>query len=385
MDNPKMEILKLLRDGKITAEEASERLGGNENCGAASLSKRTDFPGNAQTGQTAQMPPAAPPRDYAGELSKKFENFTRGMEPKIYKLAESVAGGAERLSEKISRTIASSGASAAYPEKAPAGFQEALFEYAVDAGAWSELSISSLRGGITVKGYNGDKISAGVRYRLKNPAAAIQLVKLGGKYYLDYDEDGFDFVEVSAFVPERAFKNVFVSAVNGDISVSGLSCEFFTVRGQSAPAQVSEVSAGNFTAEMADAPLKLRSVRADSARVENTNGSILAELLDVRALSATALNGAVSVLGADFNKFAEYLWDLSSSNGKLSLNLPTMPGLGYHIKGHATFGKISVGLSGVRLTRNEADYVELMSDGFDRAEKKARFSLEVSNAGITIN
>jgi hypothetical protein len=88
---------------------------------------------------------------------------------------------------------------------------------------------------------------------------------------------------------------------------------------------------------------------------------------------------------SQFEHFNEYLWDVVSSNGKLTMNLPTTPDLGYHIKAHITLGQIRIGLTNLRYIANSSSLTEAMSINYDSCPKKTKFILETSNAALQIN
>jgi hypothetical protein len=98
-----------------------------------------------------------------------------------------------------------------------------------------------------------------------------------------------------------------------------------------------------------------------------------------------SVNGGITVNMSAFREYNEYIWDVESSNGKLSMNLPTTPELGYYVKAHVTLGQIRLGLTNLNYIINTSAMTEAKSINFDACPKKVKFALEGSNAPLQIN
>jgi len=414
MDNEKLQILKMLENGQITAEEAARRLQG---ASSAPPPHHTPPP-------TSHTPP--PPR-YEGvgnngrphsasstptmdELGRKFETFARDMSPKVQKFAESAASAIAGVADKVSDVFSGhghghghGGASSspspthshgtsqhARPAAAPkpvtsGGVTVINIEQLVDGGTHSELSLSGLNGDVRIKGYNGDKITARISYKAKRPGAPIELVKLGSKYYLSYEPDDFAQVSIDAYVPERAFNVIKVDGINGTMDCSSLTANDMRLINTNGLLAVSALDANTLTLENANNKLSATRVSATNATVENINGIIDCNEPDIANLKITNFNNPVSVIMSNFARHKDYLWNIETGNAKLSMNLPTMPNLGYHIKAHAAMGEIRLGLTGMQFLISEPSLVEAKSTSFDSVEKRVKIAAETSNAPLVIN
>jgi len=126
-------------------------------------------------------------------------------------------------------------------------------------------------------------------------------------------------------------------------------------------------------------------IKAQNAQIENFNGAIDALDIDSANLKLTSVNGGIVVNMSQFAEFSDYIWDIESSNGKLTLNLPTYPDLGYHVKGQASLGQIRIGLTNLNFLFNSSTMTEAKSIHYDRSDKKVKLALETSNATLQIN
>jgi DUF4097 and DUF4098 domain-containing protein YvlB len=149
--------------------------------------------------------------------------------------------------------------------------------------------------------------------------------------------------------------------------------------------RLSGLGADNIKADASNGRMTLSGIAAESAIFENFNGNVAAEELDVANLSLTNFNGELSLLMSAFSRHNEYLWSVETSNAKLNMNVPTQPGLAYHIKAHTTLGDIRVGLTGLQFLINDPALVEARSTGFDAAAKRVKITAETSNAPLLVN
>ena len=418
--NEKMMILKMLEEGKINAAEAARLLDSVD--GAKTFSPkpappRETEPRRADIKDDRQTPPRTADRDrhdapssgpggfeeFTTDLTKKFEQFARDIEPKLVKITETVAEKTAVMADKISKSLSAAPASTTSPDglndgarrpyappetpaakKSYANMEEKIFESFVAPGA-NELSLSGLNGDVLIKGYNGDKLSARIYYKAVKGGAKIGIIKLGGKYFLDYEEDDFEKVAVDAFVPETMFNSVNIQTINGRLSVSTLSAGEFVLSNSNAATEVKDVSASNIKIDCTNGLLRLENLRGDNAKIENFNNNIQAVGVDVKNLDLTAQNGSVTMNAASFERCSDYIWAAEASNGKLTLNLPSSPDIGYHVKAHTTLSSIKIGLTGLSYAVNEPSYVEARSSAYDASPKKVRLSLETSNAPVVVN
>ncbi|GHU55563.1 hypothetical protein AGMMS49975_17530 [Clostridia bacterium] len=374
----KMKILEMLQNGQITADEAARLLDAKE--------PRQNYAPAQQINY----------RDIADSVTRKIDTMTRDLEPKLYKLTETVASVTESAAQKISKTLETPRHAPSYSSSSRTTttttttttsrpFTETSFEYAV-SGQYGELSLCAVNAPISVKGYNGDKINARVRYIAKaGKSPAISLMKLGDKYYLDYDEDDFDAVGIDAFVPDKFFNNISLSGTNAELSATELAADYITISNANAKTHLTNLSAKYLKAENTNGALRFENITAENGEIENFNASITGSCADIKNLKISGLNGSVSANVAYFDKFSDYTWNVESSNAKLTLNLPTTPTIGYSIQARATLSKIRMGLTGLNYKINDPSTIDAQSANFASASKRVRLTLDVSNAPITVN
>ena len=415
----KLKILKMLENGQISADEAARLLQSVDSSGAR--------PASPVPPPVAPVPPPPPPppkyegyasnngrpgssHAHAGpstieDLGRKFESFARDMAPKVQKFAESAVGAIVGVTDRVSDAFTTGGAphGGAHGGPAPshgqhgrpapspspaattAGMAVINIEKLVEAGTHNELSLSGLNGEVRIKGYNGDKITASLTYKAKRPGAPIELVKLGGKYYLNYEPDDFHQVSIDAYVPERAFGVVKVDGINCRVDCSSLAAGDMRISNENGTLNIANLSANNITAENGNGRFSVSNIAATTASLENLNGPMEATEVDVANLKLTNYNSPVSIIMSGFNRHSDYLWNVETGNAKLSMNMPSLPNLGYHIKAHAAMSEIRLGLTGLQFLLNEPSLVEARSISYDHATKRLKLAAETSNAPLTIS
>jgi len=432
MQNEKMMILRMLEQGKISTEEAS-RLLSSVDTGTAGgvtspppppvapytpLTAPTSYapnqntpPPHSHTHSSSSAPytptPSTPPRSHGSQqqgghghagsgtsimddIGHKFDEWAPKIRKGAATVAEKIAGGVDRLSKSITEysaqpTHSTSYASRPKPPSSPmGGLTEKNIEMLVEPG-FNELNLSGQNGDIRIKGYNSDKISARISYKAKRAGATIDLMKLGNKYFLKYEPDDFDIVMIDAYVPERAFNVIRIDGVNAQLDCASLTAQEMAISNANGNLRIAGITAGNLRAESGSGRYVASGIVADSAVLENVNGVMEVDELDVANLKLNNYNGPLSLLMSNFTRHAEYLWNVETGNAKLSMNLPTLPDLGYHIKAHAAMSEIRLGLTGLQFLIHEPSLVEARSVQYDAAARKVKMTVETSNGPLMIN
>ncbi|MCL2840945.1 MAG: hypothetical protein FWE05_09270 [Defluviitaleaceae bacterium] len=424
----KLRILKMLENGQISATDAAQLLQAVDGGGATPPTPAPFSPPPASFSPpppTHHHAPPPPPRPTTGryegyapnnsgrptpppsthssmdDLGRKFESFARDMAPKAQKFMENIADKIDGAASKISSEF--TGSRPAYPipphgqahrphtaprpsAPTPGGTVEKSIEMPVETGGYNELSLAGINGEIRIKGYNGDKITARLVYRASKASAAhIEMVKLGGKYFLKYEPDDFQLVSIDAFVPERAFSVIKVDGVNCQLDCASLAANEMRFSNANGTTRLTGLSASNIVAESSGGNFSVSNISAASATIENLNGTMDTDELDIANLKLSNYNSPLSIIMSKFARHEEYIWSVETGNAKLSINLPTMPDLGYHIKAHAAMSQIKLGLTGLQFLINEPSLVEARSIHFDTAVKKIKMAVETSNAPLVIN
>ncbi|MCL1988606.1 MAG: DUF4097 domain-containing protein [Firmicutes bacterium] len=407
MENERMEILKMIQDGKITPADAATLLNALENGSKPTMPSMPPMPSvppphspettDYATSQNSNAPEKSNSGVDFNEIGRKFFAFAKDLEPKIQKAVEFTAEKTVVVADKLSKSIETGvknfeknmeTKAAAKPVPptvtTTTGGSEQRIEMLVEDG-YNELNLSSFNGDTKIIGYNGYKISATLRYQAKRSSATIELKKLGNKYYLKYAEEDFKFVHVDAYVPSQKFNVASITCLNGNLDLSELSCNQIQISNTNGQTQLKQIAAQNIKSDTSNGRLTISHIAANEAVFEHCNGAIELDEIDVEKLAITNFNGFISAIMSNFGNFSQYLWKIETSNAKLGLNLPTLPNLGYHLKAESSLGDVRIGLTGLQFITNDQGFVEAKTMAFESKPKQVRLSLETSNAHLTVN
>ena len=413
MENEKLRILKMLENRQISATEAAELLKAVDGTPAPAPHFSSQQTGEAytpphtshDTRYSSYNPNTGKPAGGSSygmeDLGRKFENFAKDMAPKVQRftevVADKIAVAADKVSDVFSvdhRDSMPSSPSQPYTSRpsaptsrpaGPSGTQLINAELLVERGGINELDLTGLGGEIRIKGYNGDKITARISYKTSRHGSPIELVRLGGKYFLKYEADDFTLVSIDAYVPEKAFGVVKIEGLNCGVDVSSLSPGQLRITNMNGPVSLKGITAGNIVVESSNGKFILANIVSDSAKFENMNGILEASELDIAELKLSNYNAGLSLMVSKFERFQDYIWAVETGNAKLGINLPTLHEVGYHIKAHAAMSEIKLGLTGLQFLVHEPSLVEARSVNFERSPKKVKLAVETSNAPLVIN
>ncbi|MDR1001305.1 MAG: DUF4097 family beta strand repeat-containing protein [Clostridiales bacterium] len=428
MPSEKLTILKMLEEGKLTAEEAARLLeaAAAPTRSTPSAAPPRDVPGSNQGGYYAYSsntmradggayrdrpdrpgnngasphPTSSSLENIAQDIGRKFEAFARDVEPRLQNLSERIVEGTVNLADRISRGLESSSAAApshgSQPRTAPTGgpysprsttstgdFVRA-YEMQVAEG-FNELTLRAHNGIVLIHGYNGDKISATVTYKPKHPSAHIELTRLGNRYFLDYEQEDFRSVGIDAYIPESMFNLITLETNNGAMDISTITADTINIANNNGPIKLKSTCAHALAVDNTNGGMSIDYVRAENAKIDNCNGTITTLDADCANLSMSNVNGAISVNVSQFAAYNNYLWDMETSNSKITLNLPTSPGVGYHAKARTSLGSVRMGLTNMNYITNAKSVTEAKTIGFDECGVKVKLALETSNGAININ
>jgi DUF4097 and DUF4098 domain-containing protein YvlB len=441
MGNEKMQILKMLEEGKINADEASRLLQSVEagqstntashTSGDNSKSYSRDFDrqsstytqsGSSQTSssqagsshanssqygnsQRQGSGASAGFDDFATDLRRKFEVLAKDMEPKIQKfvgtVAEKTADVADMISknmheaEKHTAPARTSGTQQQQPPRQPhqavrpapayrSGASPRSFELKVEPG-YNELNLKALNGDITITGYNGDKITVNLYAKETRAGARLELMRLGSRYCLNYNAEDFKTISVEALVPDKLFSNVVAGTSNGQTNVSNITTEHFSIQSSGGDSLFRNIHAESIRIDTGGGRLGLDEICAKNANIEGSGGAVDANYLDTANLRLLTSNAGITMNAGDFRQGADYTWIIESSNGKIALNVPSSPRNGYHIKASTSLEHIRLGLPALNYLKNARNNVEAISSGFDSAAVRVKVSVETSNAELSVN
>ena len=418
--NERIMILKMLEEGKIGADEAAKLLAAVSDENKAQTSEKAVKTGksidssetvsnNNSNSNSKSASSSSLDFDELGrtvgnisrDLAKKIGIFAKDMAPKVQNLTETLVEKTVEVTDKISKsasdfttpkpaekTVSTKSVKTektvkSTPIKRNAVLKEKNCEMSVPALGVKEFYMVCVNGGVYIKGYNGDKITAKITY--KSVSDDIQISQAGGRYYLDYDENDFESISVEAYIPEKLFERVQIISSNGEIRVDAISPQELSVENTNGNINLKRLNCVRIKAESGNGELILENIVADELKAITTNAKILADNLDIQKIELESGNAQINFRIAAISKFREYNWNISTSNAGIRANVPIGEIFGYNIEATTSLNRVMAGITGLQYKCNENNYISAKSSNFETSLRKVNIVFETSNAPININ
>lgn len=369
MRDERIIILRMLEEGRISAEDATKLLDEISKDGV-----NLDTHNNTEDTFL---------ETFTYDLGRKIDTFTKGFEPKFHKITETLVEKTANLADKIAKSMPT----IEVPKRnkqANRNILEHTFEIRVQE-TYNELALSSFNGDVRINGYNGNLIKAIVKYIPKSGGANIDLLKLGEKYILNYNEDLFESVSIYAFIPKSLFNNIDIQCTNGIAYVNSIKVEYLLLNNLNNNSELKDIEAGIVKIDANNGSLKVTNLICKSGKFEISNGKLNITNFDIENLFISAFNSNTNIDISKFNKFNGYTWNIESFNGKIYINIPSTPDIGYYIKAQTSLNNVNIGLTGLDYILYFSSYVEAKSVNYDVIFKHVSISAETTNAPINIS
>lgn len=372
MSEEKMRILRMLEEGKITANEATDLLNSLKDGKDAYNSN------NQYTDKSVQKEKNA--KSFSRDIEKKIEVFSKDLEPKIQKATQTIIDKANYFADKISKSLSDSTSFSQPNEK------ERTLEIHVAKEDNAQLRLNGKNGIIYIKGYNGDKITTKIRYISKDDNHNIELIKVGNIFYLNYDDSAFSKVEVEAFVPEYLFNKIYLETNNKRVFVDGLRGDEINIITNNAPIELKNISMGYLKIETSKSKVLLENITGRSIQAENCNGPIEVKLCDVINVNLVSSNADISIDSSirELNESNRYEWNVETSNASIIVNTLKGFNVGYEFSALTSLNGIQMSIPNIDFIENEKNYIKGFTNNFSTALKKLKINLETSNAPIIL-
>ncbi len=427
MSNEKIMILKMLEEGKIKADEAAKLLNAikeDETPNPSSTYTHTPPPTATTTTDNTPIPNRQPQNNvntgggssinfdefgralgsFSKDMAKKVGVFAKEVTPKLQSITESLVEKTVSVTEKISKSVSAPPTppkptppppprptpvskpqvkSTSTPPIPRGRQKEKSCEIAVDSSGVNEFYINSKNGMISIKGYNGDKISAKIIYVSNNDN--IDISQSGNRYYLDYDDGEFSSVSIEAFVPEKLFRRMQIIAVNSKINLDGSSADEIIIDTTLASISLKNINSNYIKAVTDKGEVSVSNINSNTLEVITANAKIDATSLDVQNLKMETDNAPINYKEFSLRNFNNYNMRISTSNSNMRVNLPITEDIGYDIKAQTSLSSVYIGISGLTYIYNESNYVQGKTSNYDVARRKVKIELDTSNGPINVN
>lgn len=372
VDEERLMILRMVQDGKITAEE-----------GQALLDVVTE--GEQRTNGPVPSHCSAVPPQRAGSSETPWVSCLGTLGSKLAGLGRLAALGSMGTGIETSETFTGE------------------FE---DDIAVVEVALGTKNGTITVKPWNqpGFEVvavkkahAAGEAEAREVSADVLAVCNTGRRLVVQAKENkSVGAVSLTVYLPGQRKYDLAADSRNGGINVTGIACEKCRVRSTNGGIRIVDVATFELKAETTNGGVRCDGVTARLARVQTTNGGIGWRGTALEAKMETT-NGGIRVYPHSTSRLAETLrsgslaevsdYAMESTNGGITVDLSTdLKDAQVTLRAESGHDRIRLPESGWRVVhrRDEPGSHELMGEYAGRSDERLSLSAKTRHGSITI-
>lgn len=362
MSEEKIKILDMLKEGKITAEQATEL-----------LKHVSDEDGGRYGYHQYRW------ESYLSHLPNRMDfewinDLRSALKDKAYDIARDVHDITQDISfpdEYMDEIMHSS-----EQERFTAGLS--------CEGGIRELAFDCKSAPLKLETYGGDRIEVKACFKTKsgwNPH--LNLTDANGVVSLNYDDNALYILGISVRVPETAhIESVRLKNRNAPISIYDIDAEKIELSTINQPIKVSNTKVKYLYCETKSMPITLDNVDVYNARLITSTAKINTKNSNIVQLYAKTSN---SPLRFDDLGCGEPVCSIEAitTNGQISINLPHRVQK-CKLRASTTSGGIFSELNDLEYKVNERNYVEAHTYGYDTAQNKLSLNLQTTHYGIYV-
>ncbi|MGB9780018.1 DUF4097 family beta strand repeat-containing protein [Caldanaerobacter sp.] len=322
MEEEKMAVLRMLEEGKITAEEAAILLDALEGRNKVNFQKESKFSLLDKFKESVTVLPNLP-EEIIEEKLDKVEQKIEGM--KKIDFGNSIADGILDFIFK--------------------GKEEKLekeFEFK-DIEENVSLRIMVANGDVVLKSWDNDYIRVKAEYTVRSGGRGLD-VKYEGNCLNIVSDRTLKKAEIEVCLPDVRCEEVKLESVNGDISAENLNMK--------------------------------------KVNIKNVNSDVNLKHVYLEEANISTVNGDISIYNIKMNLPKAFV-KIDTINGDVKVRLED-ENLGVNYKLKTITGDCSVNLPGVSQTIKNKHYLKGSTKNFKEAEKKVEIQINSINGDITL-
>lgn len=379
MNDFKMEILKQLEEGKITANEALAMLGQQKPKNEESFKKDTDDFAFSHDGRERQ---AGWVENLMGWVGDVVNDVTQGV---------SDLDISANFNDFVSGNYGH--------------FKNILqFESSPISQSAKKIILTGKNAAVHVSGYEGNTVQIECAYDARREDVQVYFAEENGIYQLIYDEKIMRHLSIKCRLPKVLFEEVYISSKNDKVIVDGLVGNFVHLRTKNDVIQASSIKCKRLITESKNDSISIWDIHADEITVDTTNSKIIVEDILAGILRLKTTNGGIKT--ARVNAVQEFLsttnakikyeaninssesWDgervfeASTTNGNIVYTVSS--GESIKIKAFTINGKINCKCDNLNYSEFSKGYMSGESVDYGFSGKKKLVKLSTTNSTIKI-
>lgn len=363
-------ILKMLEEGKITAEEAEALM-------------------NA-IGDSSTRGESGPQEDPWVRLEKMGEDFATKVEDATDRFARSLEHRSEGFSEKINRVFAK------FPFIGQEGSQE--FTQVVQGvvkrdGDVIPIELENFNGSIRLEGWSEEIYKLTVIQRIRGKDRDLLRGKVINLDWIDGTAlDKFKLkiplledstVSLHLLVPEDLIYEVELSTYNGSLAVDNLEATDLKLETVNGSTRLFDLKAKQIIGKNGNGSCEFTQVEAEKIDHKISNGSYRLNVV-TQDLDCTATNGSMQIRTPVLRGDSQY--KLSTTNGSIKVAIPVAGDLGVDLDLSTSVGRVSNDLGALEMKKLErmGGGTDFEARSFGYQDKGTKFKLDAKTTSGSI-
>jgi len=391
----KMKVLNMVKEGKLTAEEAIKLLDALEENDSRGFNQQTSYK-QKQNDFNEELNKM---KDRLSGWKKEFKDnfnqtdFDKAVEEitvKAERVGKNVASATVGVTDRILDYVESFVGTNVFNVFGNLNVVEKTYEAPVIAG--DTLDLQALNGNIVVKKHMDNNVVIKARVRSSNnDIDALQTFSsVDGIITLKQNNVGNMSTSLEVYIPQLKFKEIKLKATNGKIYVEDAIGERFEAVTTNGHIEVMGVSADFADLKSRNGKLSSSYVIAKNISMETNNGHIDIKHAKSENLQAFTKNGRISVENIqNFEGTEESHIELRTTNAPIKINFNDMEPRGYKVKCRTTNESINILIPqltyhNVNRANIGGSFVEAQSLDYGSMPEKVSVIAESTNGAIEI-
>lgn len=344
MENERKRILKLVEEGKISAEEAIVLLE------SLSTEKDPDAKNEQQTNTNNQKEENKNSFENLfnnKEFNKKVDEFMDDLKRDFSKVSNRLAGFMNTTFTKIKEFDLE------FPFGEKVEFQKS---YAFNENEVTGLDVEITNGKVEIAPSENDQLIVEATVKTtsndeQKESYEQNFVKLKDDKIVITSPSKLDSIQLKITVPKKNYEVFVLRFLNGSVTIHQLNTKLLKVKTYNGSVKILEGQAVNIDVQSGNGSIDIRNVKSKDIEVQTVNGRIYIDG-EVQEVEAESLNGAVVVTTTD-----EKARKIKSRTvaGAVEMYIPKTLSLNGQVV--TTFGKADVGLEDIVVNSTEDQFL----------------------------
>lgn len=382
MNEEKMMILRMLKEGKITEEETAKLLDAMDSKDKTNDNSKTNFKYKNNRDWQKDF------EDNMSKLESSFNKFGEKFEEKIEEMGKDFSEGTGSFADKIMSTFNSfmdkdniSNILGKYEVK------EENIELEINDIENPLLDIRSINGDININPWSKNYIYVEATCYLKKNKISTEnqimsLKKLDNNIILNPLFDSDIAVKLDISLPDKKYDNMKINTTNGKIDILDLSSKNISTFTKNGAVTLNNTNSEKIDIFTKNAKVLINDADVNTLNINTANSSIVVEESKLTNIFAQTSNGKIKLNNIDSNSIKEV--KLITSNAGIFINLENFiqP---YRIQANTTNSIIHLNLPNIVYDYNDENKNIKAHKESSITEEQIVFDLNTTNGRINID